>query len=171
MISFPLNQTDSNLGKVLESIDGDYDKVWRYDVFDSMDPWKLNSTQKIASGLNDLTNLNRNMGIWIYITNPAGTTLYVNGTAQEIGYINQITLYSGWNFVGYPSLIERDVGNFNLPPGVDVVQWYNTSSRLWENWDPGTYYDPDTLTKMKPGQGFWVHLKGVAEVWSLEYVS
>ncbi len=170
MISVPMNQTDTNLGKVLENISGDFDAVYWYNVNDQMDPWKLNHTGKPLS-MNDLTDISRYMGIWIHITNSSGTTLYVNGTAPEVGYINQITLYGGWNFVGYPSLIERAPGSAGLPLGVDVVQWYNASSYMWENWDPGTLYDPDTLTLMKPGQGLWIHYTGSTDVWSLEYVN
>lgn len=169
MISLPLNQTETDLGKVLKSIDGDYDKVWWYNLLDKNDHWKLNNTGKTAIGLNDLTDLNRFMGIWIYITNPGGATLYVNGTAPEIGYVNQITIYAGWNFVGYPSLIER-VPSFNLPAGVDMVQYYNAFSGQWESWDPGSY-SLDNLGLMKPGHGLWIHHSGATTVWSLEYVN
>jgi hypothetical protein len=170
MISLPLNQSDTNLGMVLENISGDYDAVYRYDVTDKFNLWKLNHTGKPPL-TNDLSEINRFMGLWIHITNPSGTTLYVNGTAPEVGYLNQITLHRGWNFVGYPSLIERAPGSAGLPLAVDVVQWYNASSSLWESWDPGTYYDPDTLTKMKPGQGFWIHYTGTTDTWSPEYVN
>jgi hypothetical protein len=139
MISLPMNQTDTSLGNVLGNISGDYDKVQWYDVSDTMDPWKHNHFTKPLL-LNDLQDLNRYMGIWIHITNPAGTT------------------------------IER-APPLNLPPGVDVVQWYNATSGLWENWDPGTFYDPDTFTLMKPGQGYWIHNSGITDLWSLEYVN
>jgi hypothetical protein len=170
MISVPLNQTDTSLDKVLENLSGDFDAVYRYDVNDPIDHWKLDHTGKPLS-MNDLSDVSRHMGIWVHITNPSGTTFYVNGTAPEVGYLNQITLFKGWNFVGYPSLIERDVLSFGLPAGVDVVQWYNASSYMWESWDPGTYYDPDTFTLMKPGQGLWIHYSGITDVWSLEYVN
>lgn len=169
MISLPLNQTDYDLGIVLENISGDYDGVYWYDVNEKYNLWKLNHTGKPPS-TNDLSEVNKFMGIWIHITNPSGTTLYVNGTAPEIGYFNQIILHRGWNFVGYPSIIERAPGSAGFPLGVDVVQRYNASSHMWESWDPGTYYDPDTLTKMKPGQGFWIHYTGTTVVWSLEYI-
>ena len=168
MISVPLNQTETDLGKVLENISGDYDAVQCYYVTDPTDPWKHSQIGKPPS-LNDLTDINRFKGIWIHITNPMGTTLYVNGTAPEVGYVNQVTLYSGWNFVGYPSLIERVPDSSGLPVEVDMVQWFNASSGSWEYWDPGA--SPDTLNLLKPGQGLWIHYTGISDVWPLEYVS
>jgi hypothetical protein len=168
MISLPLNQTDTNLGKVLESINGSYNAVQCYDVTNPSDFWKHNHTSK-TSQLNDLTDIDRFMGIWIHCTNPLGTTLYINGTAPEIGYVNQITLFTGWNFIGYPSLIERAPDSSGLPVEVDTVMWYNASSGLWERWDPGGF--PDTLDILKPGQGLWIHYTGATNVWSLEYVN
>jgi hypothetical protein len=143
MISLPLNQTDTNLGKVLESINGSYNAVQCYDVTDPSDFWKHNHTSK-TSQLNDLTDIDRFMGIWIHCTNPSGTILYVDGTAPEIGYINQITLHNGWNLVGYPSLIERPPDSSGLPAEVDMVKWYNASSGFWESWDPGPF--PPTIS-------------------------
>ncbi|UCE37555.1 MAG: fibronectin type III domain-containing protein [Thermoplasmata archaeon] len=169
MISLPLNQTDTNLGKVLENISGDYDAVQWFDITDFVDPWKHNHISKPTS-LNDLTDIDKRMGLWIHITNPLGTTLYVPGTAPEIGYINQITLHNGWNLVGYPSLIERAPDSSDLPAEVDMVMWYNASSGLWESWDPGSY-SLDNLNLLKPGQGLWIHYTGATDVWSLEYVN
>jgi len=170
MISVPLNQTETDLGRVLESIDGDYDAVQCYDATDSADFWKHNHIAK-PPALNDLVEINRYKGIWIHITNPFGTTLYVNGTAPDVGYINQITLYKGWNLVGYPSLIEREPVSAGFSVDVDGVFWYNATSAQWETWDPGTHHDPDTLHLLKAGQGLWIHYTGTMYVWSLEYVS
>jgi hypothetical protein len=167
MISVPLNQTETDLDWVFESIDGDYDAVRCYDTTDL---WKHNHTAK-PTVLNDLEIINRFKGIWIHITNPLGTTLYVNGTAPDVGYINQITLYKGWNLVGYPSLTERAPASSGLPAEVDGVFWYNATSTQWELWDPGTYHDPDNLNLLTPGQGLWIHYTGTTDVWSLEYVN
>jgi hypothetical protein len=168
LISLLLNQTDTNLGNVLENISGDYDAVQWYDINDPADPWKHNHTGKPQS-MNDLSEIDRFKAIWIHIIDPLGTTLFVNGTAPEVDYINQVTLYSGWNHVGYPSLIEREPDSSGLPAEVDMIQWYNASSGLWESWDPGG--SPDTLNILKPGQGLWVHYTGATDVWSLEYVN
>ncbi|UCE37561.1 MAG: hypothetical protein JSW00_19255 [Thermoplasmata archaeon] len=169
LISLPLNQTDTNLGKALENISGNYNAVQWFDTTDSVDTWKHNHTSK-PSSLNDLTDADKHMGLWIHITNPLGTTLYVHGTAPDIGYVNQITLNNGWNLVGYPSLLKRLPDSSDLPAEVDMVMWYNASSGIWESWDPGSY-SLDNLNLLKPGQGLWIHYTGVTDVWSLEYVN
>jgi hypothetical protein len=169
MISVPLNQTDDDLGEVFKSIAGDYDAVQWYDVSDPADFWKHNHKTKPPT-INDLDIVNRYRGVWIHITNPLGTTFYVDGTAPEVGYFNDITLYKGWNFVGYPSLIERTPASAGLPAEVNTICWYNSTSAQWELWDPGTHHDPDTLNLLKPGQGLMIHYTGTIDVWSLEYV-
>jgi hypothetical protein len=167
MISLPLNQTDTNLGIVLENISWNYDAVQWYDVTDPIDPWKHSHTGKPQS-MNDLSKVDRLKGLWIHMKN--ATTLYVGGTAPQTGFVNQVTLYTGWNFVGYPSLIERVPASSGLPIEVDMVQWYNASSGLWESWDPGSY-SSDNLNLLRPGQGLWIHYTGITDVWALEYVN
>jgi hypothetical protein len=168
MISVPLNQIETDLGFVVENISGEYDTVQWFDITDLVDPWKHNHINK-PSLLNDLNEINKFMGTWIHITNSSSITLYVDGIAPDIGYVNQITLRNGWNFVGYPSLIKRSPDSSGLPAEVDMVKWYNASSGLWESWDPGG--SPDTLNLLKPGQGLWVHYTGAIDLWDLEYVS
>jgi hypothetical protein len=166
MISIPLNQSDKSFSNVLQNITGEYDAIQWYNIFEQKDPWKHNQVLKSPS-LNDLTEIDRFKGLWIHVKD--ATVLFVDGTAPDIGYINKITLVDGWNFVGYPSLIER-APSFDLPVGVDIIQWFNVTSSLWESWDPGSY-SPDNLTLMKPGQGFWVHYTGTPTEWSLTYVT
>lgn len=166
VISLPLNQTETHLEEVLEDISGEFDAVQWFDVDDLIDPWEHYHIYK-QPGQNDLTDINRFMGLWIHMKN--ATTLYVDGIAPDIGYINEVALVGGWNFVGYPSLIER-TPPFDLPAGVDLVQWFNATSGLWESWDPG-FYAPDNLLRMKPGQGFWIHYTGIPTEWSLTYVN
>jgi hypothetical protein len=170
MISVPLNQTDDDLREVFKSITDDYDAVQWYDVSDPADQWKHNHKVK-PPALNDLDIVNRLKGVWIHVTNPLGTTFYIDGIAPDAGYINDITLYKGWNFVGYPSLIERSPISSGLPAEVDSVGWFNATSAQWELWDPGTYHDPDNLNLLVPGQGLWIHYTGITDVWSLEYAN
>jgi hypothetical protein len=169
LISIPLNQTNTDLKEVLKTIENEYDAVQWFDIGDSNDFWKHYSTRKIPTSLNDLEDINRHMGIWIHITNPLGTTLYVDGTVPEIGYVNLITLQEGWNHVGYPSLITR-IPPFDLPVNVDMVMWFNASSGLWERWDFGPD-SPDNLIEMRPGKGLLIHYTGAPTVWLLEYVN
>jgi parallel beta-helix repeat protein len=158
LISIPLSQKDQGLKKVLEMIDGYYDAVQWYDSSDSQDPWKHHKVGKPFG--NDLSVINETMGFWIHITNPGDTIFLYNGTQPTSN--QSITLYPGWNMVGYPSLTNhnRTVGLNNLEFGVDVdcIQWYDASTQSWH------FMGPDDI--FFPGRGYWIHSK-VTKTWDV----
>lgn len=148
MISVPLNQTDTALGKVLESIDGKYSAVQWYDIMDTNDFWKHNSVGKTIG--NDLFKINNKMGIWINMD--VSDTLYIGG---ELLTITDIQLYKGWNLVGYPSLKVRTVVDSlsSIAGKYDAAYQYNASDSL-DPWKSDIDLD---LTQMGPGEGHWIH--------------
>jgi hypothetical protein len=151
LISLPLNQTDIDLGIILEDIFGEYDAVQWFNVTDSADPWKHNTTFKTIGS--DLQGLNNTMGFWIHITNPAGVTFFINGTALDAGNIPDIPLHKGWNLVGYPSLIGYNrtdgMNNLNFGGDVNCIQWYNATSKTWHFMGESDYF--------RKGMGYWIH--------------
>ena len=163
-ISLPRIQSSTNLQTVLQSIEGQYDAVQRYNATDTNDPWKYYHISK-PSNLNDLDELDPSMGFWIHISDPGGTTLAISG--EEFTTDQIIPLHKGWNHVGYPSSLTR-VPDFGLPPSVDIIQWYNGSSGQWECWDPGSF-SSDNLNSIKPGNGLWIHCTQVYDEWVLEH--
>jgi parallel beta-helix repeat protein len=151
LISLPLLQSDQNLTKVLENIDGYYDAVQWHDNTDSTNPWKHHKIGKPFG--NDLHKLNETMSFWIHITQPGATTFLYNGT-QPIS--NQtIGLQKGWNMVGYPSLTNhnRTVGLNNLEFGkeIDAIQWFDSSTKTWN--------DMGGEDSFEIGDGYWIHAK------------
>jgi parallel beta-helix repeat protein len=158
LVSVPLIQTDKNLSKVLEMINGYYDAVQWHNNTDENDPWKHNKIGKSFG--NDLFELTENMSFWIHITKPGDTIFIYNGTQPASN--QTIQLYPGWNMVGYPSLIShnRTTGLNNLTFGldVDVIQWYNAATKTWH------FIGPDD--SFEPGRGYWVH-SNVKKVWEV----
>ncbi len=162
MISIPVPQTNNSLEEVLKYIDGNYLAVQWYNASDSKDLWKHYYIGKI--GMNDLSNITRQMGVWIFMK--SDDILPVFGQLP-IPMSTNIDLKAGWNFVGYPSLTIRNAGNasgeaFESISGfVDMVHYYdaNDPSNLWKAWDPGSY-SPDDLIDVKPGYGLWIHVTG-----------
>jgi hypothetical protein len=148
MISIPLNQTDTTLGKVLESIDGQYGAVQWYDITDPNDYWKHYKVGKTMG--TDLFKINNKMGIWIFLDN--SDTLYAQG---DILATTNIQLYTGWNFVGYPSLKTRTLvdGLSSIAGKYDAVWSFNASDSL----DPWKSEFDGDLTQMNPGEGYWIH--------------
>ncbi len=145
LFSIPLAQNDTNISEVLKSIDGDYDVVKWYDSKDGV--WHSSS--------NDLTDINRTMGLWTYMNNKCN--LSVVGAVPDS---TDIAMYEGWNLVGYPSLETR-----NLSDALSGVNWES----VW-HYDAFDVYDPwkhnhtskpyrmNDLEEMKPGFGYWVYV-------------
>jgi parallel beta-helix repeat protein len=162
MISIPIPQTNNSLEEVLKYIDGNYLAVQWFNASDSEDEWKHYYIGKI--GMNDLSNINRQMGIWIFMK--SDDILPVFGELA-IPMSSNIDLKAGWNFVGYPSMTTRIAGNGTgeafefISSYVDMVQHYDAfdPSNPWKAWDPGIY-SQDDLIEVKPGNGLWIHVTG-----------
>ncbi len=149
LISIPLIQIDQNLTKVLEMIDGWYDAVQWYNNSDLNDPWKHNKIGKPYG--NDLTKINESMGFWVHVTEPGDTIFLYNGTQPTEN--QTITLYPGWNQVGYPSksVYNRTEGlnTVNFGSQVDKIQWYDAGTQTWQEMGPDDYFVPT--------RGYWIH--------------
>jgi hypothetical protein len=143
---------DTSLSSVLESINGDYDAVQFYDLTYPLDPWKHYQINK-PSSLNDLNEINNEMGFLVHITNPAGTTLKYIGYEPKRN--QEIALQEGWNLIGYPALCYRDriqaLNNMNFGSEVDAVWTYDASQQKWVQLS-----DSDNIV---PENGYWIHSK------------
>ncbi|UCE35962.1 MAG: right-handed parallel beta-helix repeat-containing protein [Thermoplasmata archaeon] len=172
MISVPMNQSDTTITKVLEYIDGKYRAVQWYDASDGTDQWKHYRVGKPFG--NDLQNIDRKMGIWIY--------MYQDDVLSLVGSVPSptttgIQLRSGWNLVGYPSLTTRFSGTganeafefISGPGSIDMVMYYNASdaSDPWKMWDPGSY-SPDDLVQIEPGYGLYIHVTDNC-IWDVDW--
>jgi hypothetical protein len=165
MISVVMNQTVTAFDTVLGSIAGEYRAVQWWDPLDSNDHWKHWANGKTFG--NDLTDITRNMGLWVYITTPAGNVLQVDGEAPVGIYVNQIPLSQGWNLVGYPSVTQQTTTNALTGLSQWQVVWhFDSNLGSWTGWGTGSQND---LTDMTPGEGYWVYMDG-AEVWDIQYV-
>ncbi len=149
LISLPLIQGDPSLTKVLESIDGNYDALQRYDITDSNDPWKHYKLGKPFG--NDLSSIDETMGFWVYITQPGDTVFFHNGAPATVN--QTIDLYPGWNLVGYPSLTsyDRTQGLNKLTFGTEVnsICSYDATTQNWKKLG--------STDNFESGMGYWVH--------------
>jgi hypothetical protein len=150
LVSFPYIVSDESIDSVLSSVSNDYDMVQYFSSYDSSDPWKNNIKQK-PNYLNDLNQLNNELGFFIHITNSNGTDLTIPGDVPTSPHT--ITLKFGWNLVGYPSMTQRSrdsaLNNLNFDNQVDVIQYYDAST--------DTFMDVDNKDKFQPGNGYWIH--------------
>ncbi|MCK4443488.1 MAG: hypothetical protein KAW09_03025, partial [Thermoplasmata archaeon] len=96
LISFIPPHTDSTIGSILGSIQGQYDQVR---AFDSQTGNWLSYIP--GKPVQTLEKIDGPTAIWIHMTSvPATLTLDVN-----VSYVTEVTLQPGWNLVGYPSVL------------------------------------------------------------------
>jgi|GEM_PF-1907623 len=145
-ISIPLIQSDTNLTSVLQTIEESYDHVQWYDPLKPKDHWLSHALNK-PSDFSDLLHIDHKMALWI--TMVSNDYLVVSG---EIPKTTTIQLYEGWNFVGYPSLTNKTIGD--------------ALSDIWENVTQVEGYDEmnepyylEILSEddmMITGYGYWI---------------
>jgi hypothetical protein len=152
LVSIPFIQTDTDLRSVLNSINGSYDAVQIFNPNDQSDPWKHHHISK-PHQMNDLGDIDHKMGIWVHVTQPGGVMLQYSGIIPSEN--QSITLKTGWNLVGYPSLTNktRDIAlnNLTFNTEIDAIWTYNASSQKWEQIGEFDYFER--------GRGYWIHAK------------
>ncbi|UCF08929.1 MAG: right-handed parallel beta-helix repeat-containing protein [Thermoplasmata archaeon] len=151
LISVPLIQPDTKLGSVLLPVNGTFDAVQWYDISDVQDHWKLNRTSKPAH-LNDLDTIDHRMGFWIHITEPGGVIFYYTGLLPMENQF--ISLFPGWNLVGFPSLSNKNrtaaLNNLTYGNEVDSVWTHNSATKKWE--------EVGSSDSFQLCRGYWVHV-------------
>jgi hypothetical protein len=145
MISLPFSKSITGIEGIFESVN--YVAVQWYDASDTNDPWKHYHINKV--GLNDLTEIDKAMGIWVYMA--SNDVLTVTGIPPNP---TNIQLKTGWNFIGYPSLTSRLITDALSGIPYDVVEHYNAS----EVTDPWESTQQGDLVWMSPGEGYWIHV-------------
>jgi parallel beta-helix repeat protein len=150
LISIPLETEDTSVMSVLSSIGGKWDVVRYYDGITKV--WK---TYRVGSSVNTLERIDCSMGIWLHTTESC--TLIVSGQKPTS---TSITLYTGWNLVGYPSQAEQMVAFAMWGTGVDRVEVFDDISPYIKEAEPSYV--------MKLGDGYWVHVPADT-VWTVDW--
>ncbi len=105
-----------------------------------------------------MPDVNNTMGLWVHITDVGDGNLTVGpGNCSA----TSVTLYSGWNMVGYPSLTPRAISDALAGTGYDAVEGYNSTAPYLISLLADTYM-------MKPGEGYWVHVPADT-VWVVDW--
>ncbi|UCG68139.1 MAG: hypothetical protein JSV09_09950 [Thermoplasmata archaeon] len=152
LISIPLKLSKNDLSSVLESIEGQYDSIQWYNSTDTNDHWKHYHDSKPLY-LNDLWNIDQNKGIWLHITEPGGTILTI--IENNISTPQNITLYTGWNLVGYPSSTNHNrtegLNNLTFGSEVDSIWTYDSTTQTWKEMGETDFFESC--------RGYFIHSK------------
>jgi len=150
LISMPLQLSSMEIADVLK--DMDYVTVKYYDTVDG---WKTYSSFK-PDVLNDLETIDNTMGIWIN-----GNTDAMVSTGPMLGPTG-ITLKTGWNLVGYPTLNDSVMAQDAFwGTGADSIEKYDAANPYLISEVSPTYI-------MQPGEAYWVHVPADT-VWVVDW--
>jgi hypothetical protein len=159
LISLPCNQSTTDIESVFSSISDSYDAIQYYDAYDASDPWKHYRKDKPVH-MNDLSDIQNNMGIWIRITEFEDVLFEVPGILATEG--QTVTLKPGWNLVGYPKLTDSSraegLNNTVFGTHIDRIMRFDTTTGIW-----GEVGFDDIF---EVGRGYWIHSL-TSHVWRL----
>jgi len=139
LISLPLIFNNTNIPNALQTLK--FDIAWYYDNADLLKPWKSYNPSK---SFNDLATVNHTMAFLMNIIENSNLTV-----AGLVPNTTNIFLNAGWNFVGYPSFIERNVSDALSAIIYERIEGY-------ENAPPQYLKLCSDSDIMIPGFGFWI---------------
>jgi hypothetical protein len=144
MVSVPLIHENNSLIHVIQTIEGNCSAVKGYHAGKSR-PW-LNWHKDKPDYMNDIMEIYLKSGYYIYGVNPDYLVV-----AGKVPTTTSVQLKTGWNLVGYPSLIPRtrDDALASIAGQYNKVEFYNTTSNREEPLGPNDL--------MYPGYGYWIH--------------
>ncbi len=139
LLSNPLSVADYAVESVLQTVV--YDRVWQYDPL-AMYPWTKVDTTKPYGGSFDTTN---EKAFWVRVTSAS-----IYAVAGKVPDMVTVNLKAGWNLVGYPSLIPRDVAETLMGIGFSRIEGYEGAAlpynlKRLSDWD-----------YLYAGQGYWI---------------
>gem|GEM_PF-4791078 len=146
LISIPLVTPTNDLNDVLADIAGDWDYAMTFDRTINDGTWISYSIYR-PDTVNDFNFLNHKMAFWLHVTDAGDGYLTIEGAKSGP---TAITLYAGWNLIGYPTLnITTTIDDALSTITYDSVEGYSSTDPYRLQVLPGTYI-------MQPGEGYWV---------------
>ncbi len=155
LISYPLI-TSGDIEIILND-DVVWDNAQWYNPTDTGDHWK---TYVVGRALNDLSNIDNTMAIWLHVTAIGDGNLTVSGNAPSS---TVITLSAGWNLVSYPSSVSSVMSAAGLPPQVIKIAHSDSAA---------TYLVSEVVDRsansFSPGNGYWLY-STADTTWTVNY--
>ncbi len=142
LMSVPVVTSDTLITTVFQTVN--YVRVVYYDAnAGKRHNWKTFDTRKPYS---DVFDVDHTMAVWVEVISDGYLT--VGGLVPQQTTIHLVV---GWNFVGYPSFVERAVS--------DTITVYYQTMETFDPLDPPWYLqrlgDTDLMTA---GEGYWIHV-------------
>lgn len=151
LISTYMEPDDPSIDAVFSSIAGKYQEVWTYDTINEK---YLRYNPDLPKGENDIQAIEPLRGYLVLMNDEA--ILTVSGSCAK----RAITLYPGWNLIGYPSTVPQGTSSFlsSLGGNYKSAWCYRADLEKWEKYlsektAPSFLND---LDQMESGFAYWV---------------
>jgi hypothetical protein len=149
LASIPLEQKDDSVETVLQTIWDSFESLQYYDsnqrIWKTL--WKVKPWQ-------DISTLTHVTGFWIKMI-AQGVLVVAGRVADNV----PVQLFSGWNLVGYPCVVNSTISESLYSVSFSRIEGY-------DNLDP--YYlqrlSQDSI--LEPGYGYWVYVE-TDQVWTV----
>ncbi|MBI5000220.1 MAG: S8 family serine peptidase [Euryarchaeota archaeon] len=163
LVSVPLNGTATMPGTLVDkNQDTAWDRVQAYSPATPANIWKQYNTGWM-SDLNDLSSVNRTMGVWMYVSTLGDGMITLGGAGYSNATSTGVPLSAGWNMVGYPANDDSsyNVGNLKSATGATIVEGFNPSSTYRTTALPDSHI-------LNRGKGYWVYVPA-ATIWMVNW--
>jgi uncharacterized repeat protein (TIGR02543 family) len=168
LVSFNVHPASTAISDILATIAGNYDLVYAWDASGAHSG--AGNWMRYAPGIpgNTLSNLDETMGFWIRMT--SDDTLEITGTAPTTTNISLSINASGWNLVGYPSVVNRSMPEALETHGVTayalVYAYHADDADTWKRYAPGV--PGNDLLEVAPAWAYWIKVTNPS-TWVVEY--
>lgn len=143
-VSFPVSVI-GDIETILDDPATDWDVAKYWDA-----PSQTWRSHRKGSGMNTFDTINNQMGVWLHLTAVAEDKLTLNVLGSYPTGQVQITLYHGWNMVGYPSQTNQTANLALFGTGTSMISVYQAASPYLKD-----YSDLASVT-MAQGNAYWV---------------
>ena len=137
-----------------------YTSLWTYEHDEPADPWKSYNPSLPSWVVHDLTLMTRTNGY--YIKTSSNQTYFFAGSKR---IPNEISLTSGWNFVGYPTNETIIIPNafLSLDGTYEEVRSYNNSDSTYYVHTPPSN---GNLIRTEPYRTYWIYVNA-SSIWEV----
>lgn len=142
LVSMPLIVQDNSTSTVFQTVS--FVRILIYEEkAGKKHNWKVFDKRKPYS---KLPSVNYTMAFWVEVT--ADSYFTIAGTVPRL---TTIKLHEGWNFVSYPSFVDRTVSD-TLSTHYQTIETFDPTDPPWNLKRLG---DSDLMTA---GEGYWIHV-------------
>ncbi len=154
MVSYPcLDIGGTSPSNFLFDVSNKTPTMHTYVSSDVYDPWKAYNPNLPNWVVQDMGSILAEKGYWLYV-NDTGSII-INSTITTPAFIS---VSSGWNLVGYPTLTSLAVNNSlaTIYPYWQEILYYNSTSLSYLSFDNST--QTGDFSDMQPYPGYWLYL-------------